>query len=41
MDVIGFTGVSHDKKMAESSLKELGVPFVYDDFIHIGQHLGY
>ncbi len=41
MDVIGFTGVSHNKKQSESDLKKIGCVAIYDDFIHIGKHLGY
>lgn len=40
MDVIGFTGVSHHKKQAESTLDKVGCIAVYDDFIHIANHLG-
>ncbi len=39
MDVIGFTGVSHDKKQSESMLNKVGCIAVYDDFIHITKHL--
>jgi len=35
MDVFGFTGVSHDKKAADSALKEVGTLQNFDDFIHI------
>jgi len=41
MDVIGFTGVSHDKNKAESDLEQVGCIAIYDDFIHIAEHLGY
>ena len=40
MDVIGFTGVSHDKQKSESDLKNVGVEVIFDDFIHIAKHLG-
>ena len=35
MDVFGFTGVSHDKKRAESLLKDVGVTAIFDNFIHM------
>ncbi len=35
MDVFGFTGVSHDKKRAESLLKDIGVTAIFDNFIHM------
>lgn len=41
MDVIGFTGVSHNKLESQKALKEVGVIAVYDDFIHIAKHLGH
>ena len=39
MDVFGFTGVAHDKKAADSALKEVGALQNFDDFIHIRQVL--
>ncbi|MEM8833894.1 MAG: HAD family phosphatase [Pseudomonadota bacterium] len=39
MDVFGFTGVAHDKKAADSALKEVGTLQNFDDFIHIRQVL--
>jgi len=41
MDVIGFTGVSHNKLGSKKALEEVGVIAVYDDFIHIAKHLGH
>ena len=35
MDVWGFTGVAHDKKHAESRLKQAGATHIFDDFIHM------
>lgn len=40
MDVIGFTGASHDKKHSESELKNAGCMAIFDDFIHIAEYLG-
>lgn len=40
MNVWGFTGASHDKKIAHERLQKAGAARVFDDFIHIGDALG-
>lgn len=39
MDVFGFIGAAHDKKISESSLKKAGVCQVFDNFIHMAEAL--
>ncbi len=39
MEVWGFTGVAHDKKHAESHLKQAGATHVFNDFIHMEERL--
>ena len=41
MDVFGFTGVAHDKKTAESALKNIGITEIFEDFIHMRDALNY
>jgi beta-phosphoglucomutase-like phosphatase (HAD superfamily) len=40
MDVLGFTGVSHDPLIQEKKLFEVGVQAVFSDIIHISEYLG-
>lgn len=41
MDVFGFTGTAHDKESQAEKLKKAGAARVFDDFIHMGEALGY
>jgi HAD superfamily hydrolase (TIGR01509 family) len=40
MDVIGFTGVAHDKKAADKALTNAGTMANFDRFIHIASTIG-
>ncbi len=41
MEVWGFTGVAHDSKLAQKTLKQAGANDVFDRFIHIVEALGH
>lgn len=41
MDVLGFTGVSHDKKEVDLALTSHGTKANFDNFIHMATYLGH
>ena len=41
MEVWGFVGVAHDRKLQEKKLTEAGASRVFSDFIHMGEALIY